>query len=231
MNLKVDYLYYLEHQIRNPVADILELIFRGAKSIFDDAIKREIERRETIKRRLYNKKKIRHFDTLFMDEKDAYDYNKGRETFIKKDYTESGLRKAKEEKKKRNLEQIKRREEERKRAQEISKINIDKDNIITQMFLRDKFRQQQSRKKQIKKIKENGGYRMSKIDQLLFEQKTKLEINKYKEVSLKENNKEDRIIDREREQEIKKEVDKFRYGELKEDDKEEISSSSSSDSE
>ena len=165
-----------------------------------------------------------------MDEKDAYDYNKGRETFIKKDYTESGLRKAKEEKKKRNLEQIKRREEERKRAQEISKINIDKDNIITQMFLRDKFKQQQSRKKQIKKIKESGGYRMSKIDQLLFEQKTKLEINKYKEVSLKENNKEDRIIDREREQEIKKEVDKFRYGELKEDDKEEISSSSSSDS-
>ena len=52
---------------------------------------------EKLLRRLYNKKKIRHFDTLFMDEKDAYDITKG--DLLRK-IIQSGLRKAKEEKKK-----------------------------------------------------------------------------------------------------------------------------------
>ena len=56
-NLKIDYLYYLEHQIMQPVCQIFDLIIENSIELFKEAIDQEKERRMSHIRKYQNEKK------------------------------------------------------------------------------------------------------------------------------------------------------------------------------
>ena len=56
-NIKIDYLYYLEHQIMNPVCQILELLIETPQNLFIHAIEQEKENRQSKIRDFQNKEK------------------------------------------------------------------------------------------------------------------------------------------------------------------------------
>ena len=59
-SIKIDYLYYLERQIMNPVCQILDILVANSKELFSDAIKQELRNRkdkiEQCNRKLKNTK-------------------------------------------------------------------------------------------------------------------------------------------------------------------------------
>ena len=67
--IKIDYLYYLERQIMNPVCQILDILVTNSKELFSDAIKQELINRKdkiakcnrTLKNNKNNQSEISNF--------------------------------------------------------------------------------------------------------------------------------------------------------------------------